>query len=201
MSKKEKETQLPVYLVYSSWPLDDIRREIEKYPEGRCGPLRVIYNKEGGETNRTLAIFSPHVYDSMVEEGRGERNKDLYVAKYKLRKDNYPPKDASSDIFISIPKDLHRSSPEVTGLLERRLEALADWGILPSQSWKIEVFSRSREENLGRFCFIRFRKVHLDNLAMVKALLDDTYWRWDDSPVDERTLVCRCQWALRKNKG
>lgn len=191
---------LPVYLIYSklSLPnLDNILRE-----HGDVGFLRIVYDNEGKETDRTIAILPDAAYESLCYNGYGVSKQDgptygkgLRIARYELRDSNYPGEGRTKSLFVPVPRSIGSDDNQVIATVVDKLKHLAEWLIIDNDSWSINVPLKSREKGGVRSgCFISFkREISLERIAMVRILLTDTYWP-EQSDSEERPIF-KCYWA------
>jgi hypothetical protein len=189
-----------IYLIYSNHTLRYLDNLFKDY--GTIGYMKVVhvFNKELNkreETNRTLAIFSLETYQKMCADGLDGPNNRLRekvkVLPYKLNQRDYP-KHETRDLFVPVPNAV---SDElfVKSALHDKLEHYTEWNVIPKGCWELDVVVSSRQlGTLKGGCIIRFAQdVNLDQIALVKVLLDDTFWPESENP--EETAIMRCNWA------
>lgn len=191
----------PVYLIRSKWSINMIDNFLFKY--GEVGFLRIVYDGENKETNRTIAIIPSSTFETLCKEGHGDGSKstskkDFKISKYILNKNNFPSKDCTKSFFIPIPP-LYQET-EVVDTVEDKLNHLSEWEILSKNSWEINVPVESREKGgIKGGCFVSFKnEITLQQLAMVRLLLTDTYWPQKEG-ITERPIF-RCFWSKKREK-
>jgi hypothetical protein len=183
-----------VYLIHSGKSLVSIDSFLTEY--GDVGFLRVVYESDGKETNRTIAILPTSSYDALVKDGygRSQYGKDFVITVFELKPNNYPGEGRTKTLFVPVPKELGSNDETVVGTVSDKLKHLADWDIIPQDSWSVKVPLKSREIGGVRGgCFVSFKRdVSIHRIAMVRVLLTDTYW---PEHGDDERLVFRCFWA------
>lgn len=194
-NKAQEQSKFPVYMLHSHWSLSQMDTFLAGY--GDVGFLRIVYDNEGKETDRTIAILPDAVYDGLCKDGydRRQYGRGIKVSEFLLNESNYPGEGRTKTLFVPVPKNLGSDDGQVIAAVVGKLEHLAEWGIVPSGSWSVNVPLKSREKGGVRSgCFISFkREVSLDAIAMTRVLLTDTYWPEVDE-AGERP-VFRCFWA------
>lgn len=185
----------PVFLIHSGKSLTEIDSFLSFY--GEVGFLRIMYNSDGSETNRTIAILPETSYDRLVREGYGRRQygKNFSISVFELKDNNYPGEGRTKTLFIPVPKDFATDDSVVVKTIKAKLEHLAEWAIVDADSWSIKVPLKSRESGgIRGGCFVSFkREVSIHAIAMVRLLLTDTYWPEVDATTDRQ--VFQCTWA------
>jgi hypothetical protein len=168
-------------------------------PQG-VSMLKIILDANSNETNKTIAILSDHLYQLLVEHNYHTYRfeVDFKIKKYKLGMFLMPPEDKSHNLFVPIIKKT--TEVYVTDKINQKLIELANFGILPHDSWKLKCPISSRNDgqvSLG--CFIFFKKeIDLFNIGVVRFLLNGT--RWEDDGDNKYDNVLKCRWANHKNK-
>lgn len=201
-AEPKQEITFPVYMIYSGWSLAQMDRHIEQY--GGAGLLRIVFGKDDKETNRTIAVLAPETYAALCDDGYGgeERREDrqygrgFRIISFKLNDNSYPGEGRNKTLFVPVPKVLGDDETWVMDKICDKLVHLSEWGIIPKDSWNLNLPLRSREEGgVKGGCFISFsRDVPLDRIAMTRILLTDTYWP-EQAERDEKRAVFRCFWA------
>lgn len=199
----------PVYMVYSRWSLHKLDTFLQNY--GSVGFLRVVFGPNDEETDRTIAILTPDVYEKLCEDGYGDeqhvsKDKRSYghgcrVIPFKLNDSSYPGEGRNKTLFVPVPKDISSDDTWANSVVHDKLIHLSEWGIIPANSWSINVPLNSREKGGVRGgCFVSFmRNVSLERIAMTRILLTDTYWPPHGSDEDDRA-VFRCYWARDRER-
>lgn len=193
-----EELKFPVYLIYSKWSLLQLDNFLKDF--GDVGFLRIVYDNDGKETDRTIAILPETVYDYLCEEGYGEVAKGtrsygrgLRISPFRLKDSSIQGEGRSKTLFVPVPKTLDDS--QVIPAVIDKLKHLSEWGIVQDNSWSVNVPLKSREEgNLQSGCFVSFKRdVSIKQVAMIRVLLTDTYWPDQEDGSDR--AVFRCFWA------
>lgn len=209
--KKREElipTHLPVYMIHSSWSLNQIDKFLKQY--GTVGFLRIVYDSKGKETHDlNIAILQEGMYEALAADGRGDRGsaRGLTVSPFLLHPGHLPKKGSKgtkSTLFVPVPGPLKLDDDTVMAVINAKLQHLADWGILPTNSWSLNIPMVSRE--LGHIrsgCFISFLpefKLSIPDIAVIRVLLTDTYWT--EAKDGAERPVFQCHWAReRGNRG
>ena len=194
-----------VYIVFSKWDVKKIVQFCSTY--GEVFWSRLVYDKTGHETDRTLMILPDETFDSLVEDGFGFTDRKLKgsskpaglrIAPYILREEQ--EHDDEPTLFVPAPREHCDSAVAVETVVDNKLQALASCAIIPENSWRFETPSRSREAgDVKSGTFIMFSDdVERDRIAMVRILINDTYW-----PVledQEAASVFRCYWARSRTE-
>ena len=193
--------KFPVYLIRSRWSLSSIDTYLDTY--GGAGFLRIIYDSEGRETDRTIAILSEKVYDALVENGDDQQKygKGFSVSPFLLRDNNFPGEGYTNNLFVPVPEELSSDDEAVITTISDKLQHLSDWDILPGDSWSINPLLKSREKGgIKGGCFISFKRdVPNECRAMVRILITDTYW--PESALGSVDTVFRCLWARARKSN
>lgn len=190
----EAPKKFPLYIVYSSWSLSRIEELFDDYDQhDGIGPMR-IDRFRGEETNRTICLLKPELYQNLVAAGFTQRryNFDFSIAEFKLREHNYPREGESRNLFVPLSHKLDAN--ESRRQLENKLLELCKFGVLNEGDYKVTIRLTSRHENnhTGSAFLIFKREVHLDQIAVAKIVLHDTWW-YDSS--DESYELAQCFWA------
>jgi len=170
---------------------------LSKY-DGAIGPLRVVYSQSGAETNRTLAVLPTQLYDLLVKQGYGRRDsKGLSISPYTVNERHYPRTSQRDVWYIPLPRSFELSEVQIRDHLNRRLEELAELGLLPADSWRIAIPLKSRTsgERQG-FCFVSFVGASLLDISTAKLVIDDTAWLSSGGEA-ERLF---CLWSRQKKQ-
>ena len=199
-AEAQEQCSFPVYLIYSKWSLPQLDNFLKDF--GDVGFLRIVYDNEGKETDRTIAILPPDVYETLCNEGYGEAKqgsrsygRGLRVTPFLLRDNCFPGEGRTKTLFVPVPKDLGADDSQVIAAVIDKLKHLSEWGIVEENSWSVNVPLRSREKGgVKSGCFVSFKRdVALERIAMVRVLLTDTYW--PEQPDETERAVFRCFWA------
>lgn len=209
---KHEHIDFPVYSVWSKLSLSQMDKFIQEF--GSAGFLRIVLDHEGKETDRTLAIMDDSTYEALVAAGYGEvkvktSNVDtkkfigFRASPFILKENNFPREGLDVNLFVPVPKHLSGDEAFVTDVVTEKLEHLAQWDIIPADSWKLTVPLASRETGGVRGgCFICFNAcVPLPRVAMTRILLADTYWPESEEEVGTHDRsVFRCHWARMRDE-
>jgi hypothetical protein len=177
---------------------------------GDVGFMRIVYDNDGIETNRTIAILEHNVYlslckqgygDSKIENGTRGQNRLFRVSPFYLNEKCLPGDGRTKNLFIPVPRNYAVNYDLVVSAVTDKLKHLSEWGIIDDDSWSINVPLKSREKgDVKGGCFISFNNdISVQNIAMVRILLTDTYWPPQNE--NEERPVFRCFWSReRKDK-
>jgi hypothetical protein len=159
-----------LYIIYSKRSLEDIHSFLLSYGTlDQIGPARIMYYR-GKETDRTVILLSPEVYDKLVEDGYGHRNRDLYIVPYQLR-DYDRPKNGERSLFFSLPKD--KKGSECRAYIGYALAIATSLGAIPKDGYKLSIplYTRTSDVHKG-LGFLHFdTEVPIDNICYLKAFL------------------------------
>ncbi|HSW77024.1 MAG TPA: hypothetical protein VLG50_08250 [Candidatus Saccharimonadales bacterium] len=165
----------------------------------QIGMMKIIYDSVKNETNKTIALLTPLLYNKLIDTGYdiSRFEIDFKIKKYKFNDNITPPIDKSSNLFIPIIKKT--TEWVVTNIINHKLEILAQFNIVPVRSWRIKCPINSRENGVIKLgCFIFFHHdVPVTSIGVVKFLLNNTYWD-DDNKNDKYDNTIRCYWARKK---
>lgn len=190
-----------VYMIYSKWSLHQIDNFISDY--GKIGILRIVYDNNNNETDRTMVILEDTVYYELLRNGYGENRaeKGFKIVPFSVKGVNLPPNGHDKNLFIPVPKSLQNDDVSVLNVITDKLKHLAEWDIIPDKSWNLNIPVKSRE--LGGIldgCFIIFNPtVTIDQIAMTRLLLTDNFWPNQNEP--ENRLPLKCKWARSRESN
>ena len=190
----------PIYIIYSCWSKERLETFLKGYDPDGVSMLKLIFDANGAETNRTIAILSDKLYQLLIENNyyTCQFFIDFKIKKYKLGDYLLPPKDKSTNLFVPIIKKT--TEVYVTQTLNNKLTELAHFGIIEHNSWKLKCPITSRDNGqviLG--CFIFFKKeIDIQDIGVVRFLLNNTTWENTGSYKYDNML--KCYWAKHKNK-
>jgi hypothetical protein len=186
-----------IYIIYSSWSIDKIRNFLNTITNDCIGLLKIIYDNEGNETNKTIAVIKNELYNNLKEKGYTEFNYtlDFKIKIYKLPDFILPPEDRSSALFIPTIKKL--TETYVTDIINNKLLELAKVNIIPIDSWKLKCPITSRFTGfVKQGCFIIFNSnINIYSIATIRFLLNNTYW--EDNEVKKYNNMVKCHWAKK----
>lgn len=194
-SQSQEQITFPVFMIHSSWSLEQLDAFLAN--RGDVGFLRIVYDNEGKETDRTIAILPELLYDALCKEGfdRRQYGRGFKISQFLLNDSNMPGEGRTKTLFVPVPKNMSESDGQVIAAVVGKLDHLSEWGIIPPNSWSVNVPLKSREKGGVRSgCFVSFkREVELERVAMTRVLLTDTYW--PETEGNTERPVFRCFWA------
>ena len=196
----ELSTTYPIiYVIYSSWCIEKIHYFLTNIGGvGSVGLLKIIYDNLSNESNKTIAVIKDHLYDKLIELGYGNTNYniDFKIKIYKLGDFLLPLPDRSNNLFIPTIKKVTENY--VTQVVQNKLLALSNVGIIKENSWNIKCPIMSRENGIVKQgCFIFFKDVSIYDIATVRFLINNTFW--DDNAEKKYDNMIKCHWAKYKN--
>jgi len=188
-----------VYLIKSKWTLLRIDEFLSKF-EGEVGFLRIVLDKLGNETDRTIALLSSKLYNNLCDDGLNKLREDtgFQVSKFILKQSSLPCEYKTKNLFIPVP--LNYTENTIIKIISEKLKHLADWNIISMNSWNIHIPIKSREfGKIKGCCFISFdESIAIENIAMVRILLTDTFWQSHKNR--QKNDILRCFWAIDNKK-
>lgn len=188
-----------IYIIYSNWSLDTITTFLNNILPDQIGLMKIVYDSAYNETNKTIAVLSSALYERLLEQGYGASRFeiDFKIKQYKFNDNILPPKDKSRNLFIPITKQTTESS--ITTVINKKLEVLARYDIIPLQSWRLKCPIDSREGGLVKLgCFIFFKADVTDQqIGVVRFLISHTYWD-DDKKNTKYDNMIKCYWTKPK---
>jgi hypothetical protein len=188
-----------VYLIKSKWTLLRIDEFLSKF-EGEVGFLRIVLDKLGNETDRTIALLSSKLYNNLCDDGLNKLRDDtgFQVSKFILKQSSLPCEYKTKNLFIPVP--LNYTENTIIKIISEKLKHLADWNIISMNSWNIHIPIKSREfGKIKGCCFISFDdSIAIENIAMVRILLTDTFWQSNKNR--HKNDILRCFWAIDNKK-
>lgn len=203
----------PVYMIHSNSSLGQLDKFLGKY--GDVGFLRIVYDTNGKETDRTIAILRPEVYESLSTLGYDKRYiNGMKITPYRLNASHFPGEGHTKNLFVPVPKTLNLNAGQVMQIVTDKLSHLTDWGIIPQptklqsdvghvpiNNWNIAIPVESRElGNIRNGCFISFNdNVTLEQIALARIIMNDTYWNQTGQETDRQ--IFRCTWARDRAKS
>jgi hypothetical protein len=187
------ERRRPLFLIYSKLTLLSLYEILEEFTD-EIGMMTIMHDREGKETNRTVVVLRPKVYDEIVAQGKNKRPYDLdfTIVPYEIRKHNLPNEHQKPVLFIPFPKKIKLSEVTIHNIIAEKLKSLVSFGVIPDKSWRINAPGK-RSDFGGQsksFCFVTFnREVSKEQIAIVKVVLDGS------EITDESNEKFRCFWA------
>lgn len=190
--------EYPIFIIYSNWSLDTITNFLNSLLPNQIGMMKIIYDSLYNETNKTIAVLSYTLYNLLIAKGYGVSRFeiDFKIKKYRFKDNILPPPDKSSNLFIPIIKKTTEFI--VTDIINKKLEELAQFDIIPHKSWRIKCPINDRESGIVKLgCFIFFKDLSVYNIAVVKFLLNNTQWD-NDKNNNKYDNTIKCYWARFK---
>lgn len=196
----------PVCLIYSLLPIPEIKEILGKY-RGEYSSLRIFKhknrNKEWVDSNRTIILISQELFENLIKAGLHKPIRDpsrpdwdFRIVPYEVRDKNLPRANAKKDFFIPIPGELGLTIRNVENIINDKMEPLINFNVIGKEQFSVKIPQRSRSRTSGKIhgsCFLTFNdEVSEKTAALVKAVIDDTYW-------GESSYTFHCFWA-RQNK-
>lgn len=193
MTDSPKSYKLAV--IYSNWALPAIADFINSESETGYGPMKIDRNK-GMETNRTLCLFTENLFNSMMNKyGKRDQNLDFVMSEYKLRDHNFPRQGEVNNLFIPLPTQL--TATECHQQLEQKLDGLYQMNVVQVTNVKLHIPLKSREHDKHNgLAFLTFSNTTLNDVAVVKLMLNDTWWT-NEADTEWSTLM-KCYWAKER---
>lgn len=184
-----------VFICYSSWSIETLLNFLNGYMQNAVGLTKIIKDFCDNETNKTIVVMKPELYDILLQHGYGVTRFeiDFKIKKYKFNENILPPADKSCNLFIPITKKTTETI--VNSIINKKLEILAEFDIIPKKSWRIKCPINSRENGFIKLgCFIFFKsEISLYNIGIVKFLLNNTHW--DEEGDNKYNNIIKCYWA------
>jgi hypothetical protein len=178
---------MDLYLIHSSWSLSAIGDLLDNY--GPVPFLRIVYDREGQETNRTLALLPPATFTALQQGGYSKRvaGRDFVIHPYQVRQESLPQSGQNQSLYFPLPLELQEAV--VREYLEGELNQLVQLQVIPAGSWTVTVPVRSRTTGAVRGgAFVAFPDLPVERVALLRTLLSDGTW-----PDTEASV--RCFWA------
>jgi hypothetical protein len=216
---KNLNVNFDVYLIKSKWTLLRIDDFLSKF-DGEVGFLRIVLDKLGNETDRTIALLSSKLYNNLCDAGLNKIGENkigenkigenkigenkigeetgFQVSKFILKQSSLPCEYKTKNLFIPVP--LNYTENTIIKVISEKLKHLADWNIISMNSWNIHIPIKSREfGKIKGCCFISFDdSTAIENIAMVRILLTDTFWQSQKNR--HKNDILRCFWAIDNKK-
>lgn len=191
---------VPIYIVHSSFSLGEIRRILEELNSGYVGPIRVDRKSDGTETNRTICLLEPTVYETAVEEGYDTRQYgfDFMIRPYVLRDGNFPrTRNETKNLFIPLPSEM--DSRNARSQLEAKMQIFIEHGIINKNGFTISIPLKSRGSGDHKgSAFIIFKKIDITTCAIIKLIIHDTWWKIEVEEKNDYKLL-HCYWSRSRD--
>lgn len=196
------DTMYPLYVIYSNWCFDDIYSLLNKYchDASEVGNLKIDYDIYGNDTNKTFVLLANHVAEGLRKDGyfrfSSEGNRTgLSVSKYRIKDDFVL---VNKSLCVPIPTELGAKGSEIKTIITSKMEECVRFGILKTDDCIVRVNLADRESDKpGSTAFISFNiSVSDETIAIVKALLHNTYWPAAESQEgQESQFIFNCHYA------
>lgn len=185
-------TRHPVYVIFSSRSLDELHTTLSRYGhEEDIHLLKVEYDRQGQDTNRTLAILGSSFSGIQNKDNLGFR-----IQKFELR--NQKPYETQT-LCITLPKDLGLKAMQISDVVHDKLQVLIDSGIITEKDFKFNIPLKNRELDLPKAsCYLCFEKtvdgksvktVDDETLKVVRSVLYRSSWpKKDPDDYDEKKI-------------
>lgn len=185
----------PIYIIYSSWSIEKIKAFL-----GENCMLKIVFDINGNETNKTIAVMHDILYKKLEFEGYNapQYGVDFIIKKYRLGNYILQPTNKSSNLFI--PTIHPNTELYITSIINKKLQQLVSFNIIPDNCWKLKCPIDNRingQVKLG--CFVFF-KDDITNYTkgVVRFLLNKTHWNDDIPSLDKYDNIFKCYWANNK---
>jgi len=128
-----------LFIIYSSENCYEILKSLHSYKhdDNEIGPIRNDFKRHIEtshymESNRKIVLLKNTIFERLKNKGLNQKNNfDFRITSYKIRSDNYPPKD-SLFYFFFIDKDENQK------IVENKLSYFSFIGFLEKKDWIIE---------------------------------------------------------------
>lgn len=204
MSTPDGKFLFPVYVVYSSKTIEELKEFFKTY--GKGGRLGMMHLQRAGkyQTNKTICIFDKTVADSLIRAGfSNERagNIDFAFSPYYFHDTNFPKEDEKShELYVALPEAL--TIEKCRSQLEARLAHFVKFDILPKDSYCVEIPFEDR--NTGKHkkkATIKFNdEVSREAVAITRILLKDDGWK-DDEGKQSGYIICLWSRDFKRHTG
>ena len=186
--------------VISSLSLTTLSETFSTFGDGKIGPLKVVKNQKGQETNRTIALVSISVYESLIYAGYDKKTGEIFVAPYQIKEKDLPAEGFTPDIYINLPTDFYLSGNQARQQLLLLLSQINSYGIVPPESFIIQVPLISRETDQPKgYCFVRFQPaVDRKLILVIKLALSGSVWYSITSRIIWEQI--RCSWSRERSE-
>lgn len=188
----------PIYIIYSSWSIETLMNFLNGFMQNAVCLTKIIYDSSYNETNKTIVVMKSQLYDMLIQQGYGVTRFeiDFKIKRYTFNDNILPSPDKSSNLFIPIIKKT--TEAVVNTIINQKLEHLAEFDIIPKNSWRIKCPINSRENGFIKLgCFIFFKnEISTYNIGVVKFLLNNTYWDLNGENKYDNTV--KCYWAKHR---
>lgn len=179
--------------------------EQKLYEIGCASPqncIKVIKDRSGRETNRTVAFLDEQVYTHMLSHQRT----DLLIEPFQVPQAWHPLATSTYNFCIPFPptSEIEIGAGNRGTLMRdqffidqirRKLEPFIAHGALPFDGFKINIPVISRSQNQTKaIAFLMFHpSISRDVLSIIRYMIDETFW-------DDRKIF-RCFWAHQSKRN
>lgn len=189
--EEDSDTLGSVFIIFCSWTIPEIEDHLSAVADSddQIGSIRIDYFKSG-QTNRTIVVMKPHLYQKLQSKSVS----GFFIEPYVVR-DHWFPHEKDGEVFnffIPLPTSLNTAACR-EGLKIKLLE-LVSFGILESENdydISIPVADREATQHTNR-AYVEFGS-NVDRNAIVMARCVITYSRWSYKNIhvdeDNKDLV------------
>jgi hypothetical protein len=226
ISDKERD-HYPVYVIYSSYPLSEIKRRLSTYAKRvekrlidggmsknevhkrtKVGPLRIVRSR-GEQTDRTISVMGDEVYQELVKDGKKKNGRqrrfnldDFQIRPYHLAESQRPKKRDMRHLMVCLPKVLSRI--ECDKQLRHHMTDLVNFGVVSADAYQIAIPFESRENDnhVGRAFLVFADHVNIWDIVITHATLRETIWTTKkNNPLSGDSRWRHCFWAKITDPG
>lgn len=187
---------MPFCVIRSPWSLSRIHDYLGSPDD--VALLKVSLDKEGRETNYTLALLSPSLYGELCRNGldKSGTDRDFMVSPYHEGRLTPPRTGYTTTLFFPLPRQLKLTEKEVADRISGLLDQVISFQDLPPKSYQITIPMKSRiSSTLKGSCFVSFTpEVPMKTIILLRQFLDGL--TWTDSTG--HTAQGRCYWAAQQ---
>lgn len=159
--------------------------EVELKP---IGLIKIIYSKKK-ETDRTLCVIDPAVYNTMKSNG-------FNIHPYIRNDYNTPKEDETRNLFIQLPPTPPYNRLSVCQkYINTRMNYLVLHGLWKDDDFKIDYPEKSREKDThdGKSFIIFFGDDILEKIALTRIFINGSLW-------PNSNFRIKCFWARKSKK-
>ena len=184
-----------LYVVHSKWSVDSIREYMTSFAGGDVGPLKIIYDRKGHETDRTLVALDKAQYDKLKRlEVNNKSSYGFSISEYVIRKSQYPKSNETTSWYLKTPTLFKMNEVEIRKQLDAFFKELVKVEVLPDNCWEIIIPLKSRTSSEhGRYCYVNFHGAKLEQIVTAKLMIDNSSWCFED----QQDLLS-CFWRKRR---
>lgn len=181
-----------LYMIESRLSLAKITKALLEEGGGIPLIVRVVKDKYGKETNLTIALMDPSIYDKLC----AKRPIPLYIHPYKFLKKEYPQEGEARELYVPIPPVLQTIGFDPEIAIRAKFAPLVHLGVIDKSDFEIEVPLKSREHStIKGYAIVRFREsVPTEAIMTCKIALHQT--RWGENKTSPQF---KCHWLMLKS--